>query len=170
MTRPWSASSSGSSMGREGMDEDIHLAMHREADELGKFAVQLKLHAPRPVDREGATKFIDELLYQVTKGCFEKGADLVGHVKAFLKAPNGAMSASLIDLKKRSNVTNDFGEGSNFQDAELTLHVIVHGIWDPQVRDASLAALERVFKQFELHYTIIKDFYEVEKGIAHHQK
>ena len=24
------------------MDEDIHLAIHREADELGKFATQIK--------------------------------------------------------------------------------------------------------------------------------
>ena len=45
----------------------------------------------------------------------DHGADLVGHVKAFLKAPNGAMSASLIDIKKRSNVTHDFGKGANVQ-------------------------------------------------------
>jgi len=30
------------------MDEDIHLAMHREADELGKFATQLSVHARPP--------------------------------------------------------------------------------------------------------------------------
>jgi len=153
-----------------GMDEDIHLAMHREADELGKFATHLRVHAPRAVSREEAARFLDELLVQITKGCIEHGADLVGHVKAFLKAPNGAMSASLIDLGRRSNVTHDFGGGSTFQDAELTLHVIVHGIWDPEVREQSLEAMERVFKQFGLKYEVIKDYYETEKGIAHHQK
>ncbi len=34
------------------MDEDVHIAMHREADELGKFATQLKVHAPRAMSRE----------------------------------------------------------------------------------------------------------------------
>jgi hypothetical protein len=152
------------------MEEDIHLAMHREADELGKFAIQLQVHAPTEVSRERAANFLDELQVEITKGCFEHGADLVGHVKAFLKAPNGAMSASLIDLNKRSNVTHDFGKGSTFQDAELTLHVIVHGIWDPEVREQSLIAIEKVFKKHNLSYTVVKDYYEVEKGIAHHKK
>jgi hypothetical protein len=151
------------------MDEDIHLAMHREADELGKFATQLEVHSPTAVSREQAAKFLDELLVQVTKGCMEHGADLVGHVKAFLKAPNGAMSASLIDLSKRSNVTHDFGAEEKFQDAELTLHVIVHGLWDPEVREQSLIAMDQVFKQFGLTYRVIKDYYEVEKGISHHK-
>lgn len=152
------------------MDEDIHLAMHREADELGKFATQMAVHAPTPVTREAAAAFLDELLYQITRNCFDHGADLVGHVKAFLKAGNGAMSASLIDLTKRSNVTNDFGTGADFQDAELTVHVIVHGIWDPEVREQSLRAIEKVFQQHGLEYRVVKDYYEVEKGIAHHQK
>jgi len=152
------------------MDEDIHLAMHREADELGKFATQLSVHAPEPMHREAAAAVIDEMLYQITKNCFDHGADLVGHVKAFLKAKNGALSASLIDLGKRSNVTNDFGEDANFQDAELTLHVIVHGIWDPEVREQSLLGIEKVFKQHGLEYRVIKDYYETEKGIAHHKK
>jgi hypothetical protein len=152
------------------MDEDIHLAMHREADELGKFAIQLQVHAPISVDRERAAHFLDELLVGITKNCLDHGADLVGHVKAFLKASNGAMSASLIDINKRSNVTHDFGKDAMFQDAELTIHVIVHGIWDPEVREQSLLAIEDVFKKHNLSYKVIKDFYETEKGIAHHQK
>lgn len=152
------------------MDEDIHLAMHREADELGKFAGLIQVHSARGVPREEAVRFLDELLYQITKGCMEHGADLVGHVKAFLKSENGAMSASLIDIKKRSNVTHDFGQGSTFNDAEITLHVIVHGIWDDVVREQSLQAMDRVFKQFDLNYTILKDYYEIEKSIAHHDE
>ena len=98
----------------------------------------------------------------------DHGADLVGHVKAFLKASNGAMSASLIDLGKGPNITHDFGHEATFQDAELTLHVIVHGIWDPEVMEQSLEAIETVFKKHGLNYEIIKDYYETEKGMAHH--
>jgi hypothetical protein len=156
-------------MARE-LDEDIHLAMHREADELGKFALQLQVHSPRAVTREQAAQFLDELLVQVTQRCMEHGADLVGHVKAFLKAPNGALSASLLDLNQRSHVTHDFGEEERFQDAELTLHVIVHGLWDPEVREQSLIAIDGVFRQFGLSYRVVKDYYEAEKGISHHKK
>lgn len=150
------------------MDEDVHIAMHREADELGKFATQLKVHAPKAMSREEAAKVLGELLSTVTKSCMDHGADLVGHVKAFLKTANGAMSASLIDPQRGPNITHDFGHGVTFQDAELTMHVIVHGIWDPEVREQSLEAIETVFRKHGLSYEIIKDFYEKEKGIAHH--
>jgi D-tyrosyl-tRNA(Tyr) deacylase len=150
------------------MDEDIHLAMHREADELGKFATQLKVHAPKAMSREEAAAFLRDLLTTITKGCMEHGADLVGHVKAFLKAESGAMSASLVDLDRGANVTHDFGQETTFQDAELTLHVIVHGIWDPEVREQSLEAIEGVVKRHGLSYQVVKDYYEKEKGMAHH--
>jgi len=123
--------------------DEIHLAMHREADELGKFASHLSVHSPKPLSQEETVRFLDELLYQITKGCMEHGADLVGHVKAFLRSEQGAMSASLIDIERRSNVTHDFGHGTTFQDAEITLHVIVHGIWDDEVREQSLEAMGR---------------------------
>lgn len=150
------------------MDEDVHIAMHREADELGKFATQLRVHAPKAMSREEAAKVLGELLTVVTKSCMDHGADLVGHVKAFLKTTNGAMSASLIDPQKGPNITHDFGQGETFQDAELTMHVIVHGIWDPEVREHSREAIDVVFRKYDLHYEVIKDFYEKEKGIAHH--
>ncbi|MDW5562238.1 MAG: hypothetical protein SA339_03355 [Methanomassiliicoccus sp.] len=150
------------------MDEDVHLAMHREADELGKFATQIRVHAPQALSREEAARVLGELLSAVTKGCMDHGADLVGHVKAFLKTANGAMSASLIDLQRGPNVTHDFGQGATFQDAELTMHVIVHGIWDPEVREQSLEAIAAVFGRYGLTYEIVKDYYEVEKGMAHH--
>ncbi len=150
------------------MDEDVHIAMHREADELGKFATHLKVHAPKAMSREEAVQVISELLAVVTKKCIDHGADLVGHVKAFLQADNGAMSASLIDPLKGANVTHDFGHGVKFQDAELTMHVIVHGIWDPEVREQSLEAIDAVFNKYGLRYEMIKDFYETEKGMAHH--
>lgn len=46
--------------------------------------------------------------------------------------------------------------------------VIVHGIWDPEVREQSLEAIEAVFRKYGLSYEIIRDFYEKEKGVAHH--
>lgn len=150
--------------------DEIHLAMHREADELGKFASLIEVRAPRPLSQEETVRFIDELLYQITRACLDHGADLVGHVKAFLKAEGGAMSASLIDVDKRSNVTHDFGHGATFERGEITLHVIVHGIWDDEVREQSLPAMDRVFKQFGLDYTILKDYTDKERSISHHLK
>jgi predicted glycosyl hydrolase (DUF1957 family) len=149
-------------------DDELHLALHREADGLGKFATQMRIESKKKMSKNEAAHFLDELLAQVTQTCFDHGADLVGHVKAFMKSPTGAMSASLIDLKKRANITNEFGMDDGFNEAEVTLHVIVHGIWDPEVRELSLQAIDRVCEQYGLEHTILKDYYETEKGIAHH--
>ena len=150
--------------------DEIHLAMHREADELGKFAAHLEIHSHRPMSQDEAVRFLDELLYQITKECMVRGADLVGHVKAFLRSEQGAMSASLIDIEKRSNVTHDFGHGTTFKEGDLTLHVIVHGIWDDVVREASVASMSKVFEQFGIEYEVLKDHYDTEKSISHHLK
>ncbi len=151
-------------------DDELHLALHREADDLGKFATLMQIKSKNPLSRDEAARFLDELLTQVTQACFDRGADLVGHVKAFLRSPGGAMSASLIDLKKRATITNEFDMEEKFDTAEITLHVIVHGIWDPEVREVALKAIDRVCKSFNFDYRILKDYYSTEKSIAHHTK
>jgi hypothetical protein len=102
----------------------------------------------------------------VTKGCMVHGADLVGTQGVPVdrdgacppahRSPEGAEHHPRL----RSRAT--------FQDAELTMHVIVHGIWDPEVREQSLEAIEKVFRKYGLTYEVVKDFYETEKGMAHH--
>ncbi len=130
----------------------------------------MEIRSKKPLSRDDAARFLDELLTQVTQACFDRGADLVGHVKAFLRSPNGAMSASLIDLEKRASITNEFDMGERFETAEITFHVIVHGIWDPEVREVSLKAIDKVCKSFNLDYKMLKDYYSTEKSIAHHTK
>jgi hypothetical protein len=149
------------------MDEELHLEMHRAADELGKFSIQMKVHMKRPMDRETAGKFLDYLLVQITEECFRDGADLIGHVKAFLEpAAGGTLGASLVDFKVGTQLSN--GLTGPVSDADLTIHVIVHGLWDPDVRHASLEMIEKVMAEKDIKFEVIKDYFETEKSIAHH--
>ena len=52
--------------------------------------------------------------------------------------------------------------------AEVIVHVIVHGLWDPEVREQTLEALDEVSRKHHVRFEIIKDFFEVEKSAAHH--
>ena len=58
--------------------DELHLALHREADKLGKFAIHMHIHAPQSLSQEDVAHFLDELLTQVTQSCMDHGADLVG--------------------------------------------------------------------------------------------
>jgi hypothetical protein len=67
-------------------------------------------------------------------------------------------------------VITDGLEDELIDDMDVILHVIVHGIWDPVVRDVSMASIEKVCREFDAEFEIVQDYYEKEKGISHHIK
>lgn len=157
-------------MARSEIDEQVHINIHREADELGKFAALLRFQSGRTIPHQEAAALLDELLVRTSQSSLDNGADLIGHAKAFLRTEKGAISASLIDVTKRSTITYDFVEEADFRNAELTLHIIVHGIWDPEVRVATLDALRKLLNERDIDYELVADHFDTEKGIDHHIK
>ncbi len=150
-------------------EEALHLELHRAADELGKFAARLKVHDEKGITPTTAKKFMDSLLVNVTKECFAEGADLIGHVKAFMHTGTGTLMASLVDMNVGVQLTSGLEEGS-FKEAEITLHVIVHGIWDDKVKEASRRGIHMAIKKFNLDLEVLQDYFETEKSIEHHIK
>ena len=151
-------------------DEDaLHLELHRAADELGKFAARLKVHKSKGMSPTTAKEFMDSLLVNVTRECFADGADLIGHVKAFMHTETGTLMASLVDMKIGVQLTSGL-EDRAFREAEVTLHVIVHGIWDDKVKEASRRGIQMTIKKFNLDLEVLQDYFETEKSIEHHVK
>ncbi|OPY31195.1 MAG: hypothetical protein A4E32_01645 [Methanomassiliicoccales archaeon PtaU1.Bin124] len=152
------------------MDEELHIEMHRLVDELGKFSIHMTIRPDKVMSRERCEQFSVELLKEITKECMHDGADLVGHVKSFLLSEHGtSVGVSLVHLDIPVNVNNSI-DSRGLKVGDLTVHVIVHGIWDPDVKHASMETIERLLPEYGIKYDIIQDYYETEKGIAHHQK
>ena len=151
------------------MDEQLHIDMHRMVDELGKFSIHMTIRPAEPMGRAEAEGFIRELLTDITKECMHDGADLVGHVKAFLISEHGTtIGASLVHLEIPMTINNGFDE-RGLTVGDLTVHVIVHGIWDPDVMHASMETIERIMPAYRIKYVVLQDYYEKEKGEAHHK-
>ena len=149
-------------------DDDLHLEMHRAVDELGKFSLHMKVEFAKDTSSDKAVSFVEDLLIKATDHCLHHGADLVGHVKAFMMVDGGStVGFSLIHQNMKVNVTKQMNV-KTIERAEVIVHVIVHGLWDPEVREQTMEALEEVAKKNNVKFTIIKDFYEVEKSAAHH--
>jgi hypothetical protein len=153
-------------MGSDEMDQkERQLLTHRATDELGKFSMWLRLYIRDPLDQEGSESMVLDLVQGITEECFRRGADMIGHIKSFLTAEGGStISVSLIDLDIPPSVQNRF-DGTVMVRGELIVHVIVHGMWDPQVREASLSFTNDFMRQRGIDYEIINDFYEKEKRI-----
>jgi hypothetical protein len=151
------------------MDEKLHIDMHRMVDELGKFSIHMTIRPTEPMGRAKAEEFVKELLTDITKECMHDGADLVGHVKAFLISEHGTtIGASLVHLEIPVTINNGFDE-RGLTVGDLTVHVIVHGIWDPDVMHASMETIERIMPAYRIKYEVLQDYYEKEKGEAHHK-
>jgi hypothetical protein len=149
-------------------DDELHLEMHRAVDELGKFSLHMKVEFKKGTPADEAISFVEELLIKATDACLHHGADLVGHVKAFMMVEDGStVGFSLIHQKMKVNITRQLNT-KTIERAEVIVHVIVHGIWDPEVREQTLETLEKVAKKYHAKFEIIKDFFEEEKSAAHH--
>jgi len=149
-------------------DDELHLEMHRAVDELGKFSLHMKVDFGKGSSADKAISFVEELIIKATNACLHHGADLVGHVKAFMMVEDGStVGFSLIHQKMKVNITKQLS-AKTIERAEVIVHVIVHGLWDPEVREQTLEALEEVSRKNGVKFEIVKDFYEVEKSAAHH--
>ncbi len=141
------------------------LLTHRTSDELGKFSVWIRLYIADPLNSEQSEEMVISLMNDITGECFRKGADMIGHVKSFLTAEGGqTISVSLIDMDIGPTVQNRF-DGTLMTRGELIVHVIMHGMWDPEVREISLNITKDFMAQRVIDYEVINDFYEKEKRI-----
>ena len=147
--------------------EDFHLDIHRAVDELGKYAIDMEIRSEKGVQKDTMKKFIAELMDNIMKSCFKHGADLVGHLKSIVLTKDGNIMSSIVDeitpVRIKDSLDND-----KIYEATFTMHVIVHGIWDDEVRECTLDVLDPTFKKWNVPYRIIADYYDVEKSIAHH--
>jgi hypothetical protein len=150
-------------------DDELHLDLHRAADELGKFATRMHVHPHEAISKERAKEFLRTLLVTVTTNCMNHGADMIGHVKSFINAPAGTLMGSLVDLSVGVVVTDGM-EDQPIEEMDVILHVIVHGIWDPVVRDLAMDSIGEVCREFDAEFDIVQDYYETEKSISHHAK
>ncbi|MDO5862328.1 MAG: hypothetical protein Q4Q58_06025, partial [Thermoplasmata archaeon] len=148
---------------------DLHLEIHRAVDELGKYAIELEIKSEAGIPKEDVKGFIDDIMRTATAECFEHGADLIGHIKSFLKVGEESIMCSMVNpdipTRVQDNVSSD-----TVTDAVFVLHVIVHGIWDDVIRDCTLEVLPGVAEKWGIPYTVMADYYDTEKSIAHHEK
>jgi hypothetical protein len=147
--------------------KDIELDMHRSIDSLGKFSVTLKIDSETKMKADELCGLLKDMMISVTKACFDKGADMIGHVKSCAHNANDEKNICTANLTsfKRGVMTNDMMNGAVFSSGYIMLHVIVHGLWDPQVREISLGAIDALMRSRGLEYRVMRDFFESEKRV-----
>lgn len=147
----------------------LHLEIHRAVDELGKYAIELDIISPEGIPKDRIIGFMDEMMRTATDDCFEHGADLIGHIKGFVKVGNDTIMFSMVDPTIPTNIQDQIKQDS-FTECLAVMHFIVHGIWDDVIRECTLEVLPDMAAKWGIPYKIRADFYDTEKSIAHHEK
>lgn len=144
---------------------EVDLDMHRSIDQLGKFSMNLKIDSDRNVPDHEVETILTEILNRVGHACLDNGADMIGHIKSCAHGIDERVcSANLTSFRVGVELENKLlGEG--IDSGYIMLHVIVHGLWDPQVREISLKEIDRTMNEHGLSYRIIRDFFETEKRV-----
>ncbi|MGE4274535.1 MAG: hypothetical protein AB7E27_00560 [Candidatus Methanomethylophilaceae archaeon] len=146
--------------------KEVELDRHRSIDQLGKFSVNLKIDTPRNVPDQEVADILTQLLNRVGHACLDNGADMIGHIKSCAHGIDDRMcSANLTSFRVGVELENKL-QGEGIDSGYIMLHVIVHGLWDPQVRELSLEEIDRLMSDHGLGYRIIRDFYETEKRVS----
>jgi hypothetical protein len=146
----------------------LHLEIHRAVDELGKYAIEIRMKSQRGISKKDVLGFIEDLMRAATKNCLDHGADMVGHVKSILISEDGSIMSSIVDYDVATKVKDNM-EADTIYEAVLTLHVILHGIWDDVIRDHTKEILPGVAKKWKISYEIVADYFDTEKSIEHHR-
>ncbi len=145
----------------------LHLEIHRAVDELGKYAIELDVQGDMP--KAEVVAFVDDFMRTATAKCFDAGADLIGHIKGFVKYDGKMIMFSMVDPSRPTNV-EDHMTTDTLGDYLAVVHIIVHGIWDDVIRECALDVLPGIAEKHGAKYKIRADFYDTEKSIAHHEK
>jgi len=141
------------------MTDELRLDRHRSMDELGKFSLNLELSGADLSDEE-AQDLLETVMARATEDCFAGGADFIGHVKGcLLTKDDRIMRANIVSLRTGVESENLL-DGKGFKGGRLMMHLIFHGIWDPEVRRITLDAVSRVMEERGLSYRLIQDYCE----------
>ena len=149
-------------------ESQLHLEIHRAVDELGKYAIELDIKDPNGIPKDRLIKFVDDLMRTATDECIEHGADLIGHVKSFLRIGEDSVMFSMVH-PEIPTVIQDNSSVDSVPESLLVMHIIVHGIWDDVIRGCALEVLPDVAKKWDIPYSIRADYFDTEKSIAHHE-
>lgn len=99
--------------------------------------------AASPVDRQVVADFVTGFLSALAAECLDRGADLIGHLKAHLRTAHGTLRASLVDPAAGPMLVSNLTGDGRFETGELAVNAVVHGLSDGEVAAAVYAAAHR---------------------------
>lgn len=119
----------------------------KELANAGSFGIRLDFEAKKPMAAAEISEVVGGALLKIGKE-LSTGGGLIGHVKAFVKAPEGFVKVNLVDLE----IGYDFEDslaGKKVAKGTMNVMAAVVGSSDEEVRDAvemGVAAMSKSFK------------------------
>lgn len=136
------------------------------------YGVAVKLHGDEPVSAEEVGDLLREMMDRIARGCVDRGARFIGHIKSHLVCAQGMLKADTIGIKHPAVLHG--GLDGPAHDLYVAINSIVQGVPEEAVKEATLEAAHelagrhgfKVVKEREHLYFDEYDFADDEEFMA----
>jgi hypothetical protein len=107
---------------------------------VGSYSIEVDLNPRPPMSPEDFSSLIGRLMVNIAEKISEGEETIIGHIKMFVKTPNGTVRANIIDLDLGVDMFNDLGR-KEVLDATMYLMAAGYGLNDSEVKEIVLSSL-----------------------------
>ncbi len=109
-------------------------------DDIKVYAVGCRLSRKREADSAELRAFARELMQGISAACEDRGAKVIGHIKAHLGHEGGFLHAHTVGDPE--DITVDGKDGGAVRDFMLVVNSVVFGLSDQAIKEATESSLE----------------------------
>jgi hypothetical protein len=117
---------------------------------VGSYSLEIDLKLRSPLNPEDFSSLMGRLMVNIAEKISEREETIIGHIKMFVKTPNGTVRANIIDLDLGVDLFNDLGN-KEVLNATVYLMAAGYGLSDKEVKDIVLSSLRILDSQMEWH-------------------
>ncbi len=122
----------------------------KELAEAGSFGMSVHLLSERGVPTSQLVSLSEDMLTSVAKEVAKERHHLIGHIKAFITAPEGTLKLNLIDLALGVDITNRI-DAPAIHTGEMKFMAAVVGLSDKRLEEIMEESLDKLKGSFQVH-------------------
>jgi len=115
-------------------------------EDIKACAVACRLSREEKISSAELRDFAEELMNAISASCVQRGAKVLGHIKAYLDYETGFLHTHT--LGEPGDVTVDGRDGDPVNHFKLVINSVVYGLSEEAVKEATESALKSVISKF----------------------
>jgi hypothetical protein len=128
----------------------MHNHHENSTENFGRSSLKIILKSKNAINSEILKQITKELLLNLGNSCTKKEGTIIGHIKCYIKTPEGFIRGSVVSMKTGPKIVGNTDD--SIKEAEFALACIIFGLTDDEIREKIQKELSKIQEKFELLY------------------